>query len=695
MNRKCFWLVPACALWLAACGQQDDAASNAGSPGTSERLAAGAPLTGEYRAPELEALGSAEALAAACGAEVEALRAGIAALEEFDGEPAVASYLEPLNAVLVNAYNMEFAAGTLASVHPDEGVRDAGDGCNQNMSGVLSDFSLSRPIFERVSRIDLAGADPDTQRFVEKLLQSFRLAGVDRDDATRARIRQLNEEITVAGQAFDRNILEAVKYLELDSAGQLGGLPRDYIDAHPPGEDGKIRISTQYPDLFPFMSYAENHELRRRMLVLYETRAYPENEAVLEQLLELRHEFATLLSYDNYAQWVTADKMVGSPRRVETFLGELTGYTAEAQQREYALLLERLRQEQPGAERVEDWQRAWLMEKVQLEQFNVDSKEVRQYFNYEATRDGILLLIQDLFQVEFRPWDAPAWHEDVEAYELWDGDRLVGRFFLDMHPREGKYQHAAVFPIRLGISGEQVPVASLVCNFPSGQGLMQHSQVETFLHEFGHLIHNLFAGDHHWYEISGINTEWDFVEAPSQMLQEWVWDYETVAQFARNADGEPIPRDLLERMEAARDFGLGIGTRRQLSFAALSLGIYNRDPEGLDLKAFSDEVMRRYTLFEPLEENHFYASFGHLNSYSAIYYTYQWSLAIASDLFTRFEAEGLRNVETAGAYRDTVLAPGGARPAAELVSDFLGREISFEPYAERLKRAGLPAGVTE
>jgi thimet oligopeptidase len=264
-----------------------------------------------------------------------------------------------------------------------------------------------------------------------------------------------------------------------------------------------------------------------------------------------------------------------------------------------------------------------------------------------------------------------------------------------MHPREGKYQHAAVFPIRLGIRGEQVPVASLVCNFPSGQGLMQHSQVETFLHEFGHLIHNLFAGDHHWYEISGINTEWDFVEAPSQMLQEWVWDYETVAQFARNADGEPIPRDLLERMEAARDFGLGIGTRRQLSFAALSLGIYNRDPEGLDLKAFSDEVTRRYTPFEPLEENHFYASFGHLNSYSAIYYTYQWSLAIASDLFTRFEAEGLRNVETAGAYRDTVLAPGGARPAAELVSDFLGREISFEPYAERLKRAGMPAGVTE
>ncbi len=402
-----------------------------------------------------------------------------------------------------------------------------------------------------------------------------------------------------------------------------------------------------------------------------------------------------MLGFDNYAQWVTADKMVGSPERVESFLEELSGYTAEPQEREYAMLLARLRQDQPTAERVESWQNSYLQEKISAEDFQVDSKEVRQYFNYQATRDGILRLVQDLFNVQIKPWATEAWHEDVEGYELWDGDRLIGRFFLDMHPREGKYQHAAVAQIRDGISGQQAPLATLMCNFPRGDELMEHSQVVTFLHEFGHLIHYLFAGGHHWSGVSGISTEWDFVEAPSQMLQEWVWDYETIAQFAKNADGEVIPPDLLDRMIAARDFGLGMGTRRQLSLAAMSLGMYNRDPEGLDLKAFTDDMTRRYTKFDPLPEGNFYAAFGHLNGYSAIYYTYQWSLTIASDMFTRFEADGLRNVETAGEYRDKVLEPGGARPAAELVTDFLGREISSKPYADRLSRAGLKAGFDD
>ncbi|HKX55111.1 MAG TPA: M3 family metallopeptidase, partial [Xanthomonadales bacterium] len=413
-------------------------------------------------------------------------------------------------------------------------------------------------------------------------------------------------------------------------------------------------------------------------------------------LLQLRYELAQLLGYENYAQWVTADKMVGSPQRVESFLSELSGYTAEPQQREYDMLLARLRQDQPTAERVQPWQSTYLMEKVSQEQFQVDSREVRQYFNYNASRDGLFALTQELFGVQIKPWaDAPVWQQDVEAYELWDEDVLIGRFYLDMHPRDNKFNHAAAFPLQLGIAGRQTPVSALVCNFSRGNEPMEHSQVITFLHEFGHLIHSLFAGNHHWYEVSGINTEWDFVEAPSQMLEEWVWDYDTIATFARNADGQVIPRDLLDKMKAARDFGLGMNTRRQLSLAAMSMGIYNRDPEGLDLKEFTDNISREYTLLEPMQEGHFYANFGHLNGYSAIYYTYQWSLAIASDLLTHFETEGMRNVETAGAYRERILEQGGAKPAAELVSDFLGRDISFKPYADRLSGAGLPAAAEE
>lgn len=692
MNRIWMTLALCGSFLLAACNGQDPAnVATAVDVKSAEEKPAPIELIADYRAPQLEALQTGDSLNVACQAEVASLNDWRTLLEQFDGQPSVESYLEPYNAVMVSANNMTAAASSLAAISPDEGVRQAGDECSQTLSSVFSDYSLSRPIYERMSQIDLAAADADTQRYVEKLLLAFRLSGVDKDEATRDRIKALNEEITVVGQDFDNNIRDSVLYLELDSVDQLAGLPQDYIDAHQPGEDGKIRISTQYPDLFPFMSYAQSDDLRRQLTELRNNLAYPENQAVLEKLLALRYELANLLGFSNYAEWVTADKMVGSPARVKSFLAELAEYTAGPQEREYAMLLARLQQDQPDATRVESWQGSYLMEKVTAEQFDVDSKQVREYFSYNNTRDGIFLLVQDLFKVQIKPWQTYTWSEDVEAYELWDGDQLIGQFFLDMHPRENKYQHAAAFPLRSGITGVQTPLAALVCNFPTGNDLMQHTQVETFLHEFGHLIHHLFAGEHHWNDVSGINTEWDFVEAPSQMLQEWVWDYDTISQFAKNAAGEPIPRNLLDRMVAARDFGLGMGTRRQLSYAALSMGLYDQNPAGLDIKAFADGISSEYTLFEPLKDGHFYTAFGHLNGYSAIYYTYQWSLAIASDMFTRFQQEGLRNVETAGEYRDLILGQGGAKPAAELVTDFLGREISFKPYADRLSKAGQPA----
>ena len=688
-------------LLLVAC--QRDAATVAGQDAAyPEPTETGQPAPAEpgmdlyaYRSWTIDELPDAEGLTAACEREVSTMQGAIDALEAFADTPGVENYLEALNAQVVGISNMAMAANTFGAVHPDKAVRDAADACSQSLTPIFSDITLSRPIYERVAGIDLSGADAEAKRAVEQLMLTFRLSGVDKDEATRVRIKALNEEIFNIGQEFDRNIRESVKVMDLDSVDQLAGLPQDYIDAHQPDDNGKIAITTQYPDLFPFMDYAEDDSLRRELTILFGNRAYPDNEAVLKKLLDKRFELAQLLGFDNYAQLVTADKMVGSPERVEAFLGELTEYTEETQQAEYDILLARLRQIDPDADKVESWQRRYLMEKVTSEQFEVDSKLVRQYFNYKATRDGILTLVQDLFGVEFRPWDTSVWHESVTAHEMWDGDQLIGRFYLDMHPREGKYQHAAAFPMRNGIASVQVPVATLVCNFPAGDDLMQHDQVVTFLHEFGHLIHNLFAGDHRWDNISGINTEWDFVEAPSQMLEEWVWDYDTISQFARNADGEPIPRELLDRMIAARDFGLGLDTRRQLSFAALSMTLYNRSPEGIDLKGLSDEIINHYTMFAALPEEHFFASFGHLNGYSAIYYTYQWSLAIATDMLTRFEKEGLRNVETAGDYRDKVLAQGGARPAAELVKDFLGREISFKPYADRLSGAGAPRIETQ
>jgi Zn-dependent oligopeptidase len=656
--------------------------------GPSKQSIPDSALTVRYSVIDLQQMQDADSLAALCESEESTLRAHLAELEASTAPPTIDGFYESYNSLVESLNNMASAASSISNVHPDESVRKSAETCIQLLSSVDTDIGLSRPLYDAINGIDQSAADQVTRFSIHKSLLSFKLSGVDKDDKTRARIRELNDEITAIGQEFDRNIREDVRYLTLASADELAGLPQDYIDAHAANEDGDIRISTQYPDFIPFMKYAENDSAREKLLTIYFNRAYPDNREILESLLARRYELAQLIGYKNYAELITADKMVGSPEKVETFLTELTGYTEEGQKRDNAVLLARLRKEMPDATELKRWQISYISEKVRQERYDVDSKIIREYFTYNQTRDGILNLVQDLFQVSIRPWETNTWHEDVEAYELYDGDTLLGRFYLDMHPREGKYQHAAMFPFVKGIEGRQTPVAGLICNFPPGDESMQHAQVVTFLHEFGHLIHFMFAGHQRWDNVSGISTEWDFVEAPSQMLQEWVWDYDTVSTFAKNKEGDVIPRDLLDRMTAARDFGLGMNTRRQLSYAALSMGLYNQDPEGLDIDAFSSGISAEYTGMESMPDTHSYASFGHLNGYSAIYYTYQWSLAIATDMFTQFEDNGLRNVEIAKSYRDNVLAAGGTKPAAKLVTDFLGREISFKPYADRLTGAG-------
>ena len=658
-------------LFLAACG------GDSSPPQTS--------LPVSYDTVALSDIDTAEKMTARCEAGEAGIRERLALLEAFEGAPTVDNFYLPLDSLIATAATLQSYASSLSRVHPDPELRSAGEACDLLINKFFSDLSLSRPVYDATSRIDTANLDAATRYSIEKTLLSYQLAGVDKDEQTRERISALNEEIASIGQEFDRNIREDVRYLELDSVEDLAGLPDDYIAAHPPNDEGKIVISTQYPDVFPFFEYAESDELRKEMRKIYNSRAYPQNDAVLRKLIEARHELAQLAGFDNYAELITADKMSGSPERVAEFLADLKEYTTATQDAEYDVLLERLRQEQPDAERIESWQTSYIRSKVRREQFDVDTRVVRQYFNYDASRDGILTLVQDLFGVNIVPWETDTWHEDVEAFELRDGDEVLGRFYLDMHPRENKYQHAAMFPFVNGIAGQQLPVAALVCNFPRGAEPMQHSQVNTFLHEFGHLLHWMFAGHQDWMNTSGITAEWDFVEAPSQMLEEWIWDYDTISVFAKNAEGEPLPKDLFDRMLAARDFGLGMGTRGQLAYAATSLGLYDRDPAEIDFDEHATDVARTYTKFEPQEGTHFWAAFGHLNGYSAIYYTYQWSKAIATDMFTRFDETGMRNAETAQAYRSKVLAAGGSRPAEESVVEFLGRPISFETYADRLR----------
>jgi thimet oligopeptidase len=265
-------------------------------------------------------------------------------------------------------------------------------------------------------------------------------------------------------------------------------------------------------------------------------------------------------------------------------------------------------------------------------------------------------------------------------------DTVLGRIYLDLHPRDGKYKHAAQFDLVGGITGRRLPEGVLVCNF--SRGLMEHQHVVTLFHEFGHLVHHVLGGDQHWSRFSGVATEWDFVEAPSQMLEEWAWDAEVLRTFAIDADGTPIPAELVARMRAAKDFGKGIFVRNQLFYTAVS-HVFHRDRPA-DQTAAVRELQQRYDAVRYLDGTHFHASFGHLGGYSSAYYTYLWSLVIAKDLFAAFDADDLFAPAAATRYRDRILAPGGSRDAADLVADFLGRPFTFDAFAAWL--ADAPAG---
>ena len=579
-------------------------------------------------------------------------------------------------------------APIMAEANPDPAIREAGDTCQQRTSDVLTRLSLSRPVYERLSSIDTTTLNEREAFLLARTLRDYRRAGIDKDEQTREKVRAINAELAEISTEFSKNLREIQGKVVLESVDALMGMPQDYIDAHQPDENGQITITTDYPDTGPIYSYSPNEALRKQLRTVDSDRAYPENVAPLRKLLEKRYELATLLGYPNWAAYVTEDKMTGSPEVAEAFLSRVETAATDAAGIEYQRLLAKLVETQPDADTVPEWSSSYLAEQIRQSDYALDSQEVRQYFAYDNVRSGIFSLVQDLFGVEIRDWaDAPVWDESVTAHEMYRNGELIGRFFLDMHPRDGKFKHAAAFPIRFGPTSDGVPVGALMCNFPAGDhttGLMEHRQVETFLHEFGHLIHDMFSGQPDFASLSMGNLEWDFIEAPSQMLENWVWDYDTLAKFAVNAEGETIPRELVAKMNAARDFGKGLGTLRQLLYAGVSLNYYNRPPDEVDFDEIWNERQSALSPLESLPDVHRYASFGHLDGYSAIYYTYQWSLAISTDMFTEFEKNGLRDPDTAARYRDNVLAPGSSKPAAELVHDFLGRDWTPEAYEKKL-----------
>lgn len=631
----------------------------------------------------------------------EALKGANAAREALYG----VADITPAEHVLQH-FNRMFAAledasglvAVFAAMAPDKGVREAAEGCEQRVAKFQSEVGLDPRLYAALNsaQAGTVSLDAATQRFFARLVRDFKRAGVDKDAATRARLTAINARFVELSQAYERRVREDRRSVAADPA-QLAGLPEDWRAAHAPGADGKVQVSTDYPDYFPVQKYATDEALRRDLTVAFLNKGYPQNGETLLELLKLRHEFAGLLGFKNWADYTAQDKMVGSANNAAEFIDEVAAVVRPVSDADLKVLLARKKQDRADAQAVQAWDRAYYPNLVRAEKFAFDGQSVRPYFPFEAVKQGLFDVYAELLGVEFKPVpEMEVWHPSVEGWALLVDGKEVGRFYLDLHPRDGKYGHAAVFPMVTGVTGEggtkvRQPLATLVCNFPEptvdaagkvvNPALMEHLEVVTIFHEFGHLIHHLLANRSAWLPQGGITVEWDFAEVPSQILEEWAWDPDVLARFAKHVEtGAPIPADLVKRMRAAEEFGKGLFNQRQVFLAAYSHYLHTADPATLNLDTFTAEMYRRFSPFPAVPEAHDYANFAHLVGYSSMYYTYQWSLVIAKDLFTRFKANGLMHGPTALDYRQKVLEQGGGRDAADMVKDFLGRPYNLDAY---------------
>jgi Zn-dependent oligopeptidase len=616
-----------------------------------------------------------------CADGLQAARDAVARLK--DGEAASAADALRLWDEGARGMGNAAAVGSLFSeVHPDEDVRNRGDAAVQEVHKLDTELRLDRELYDVFAALDVTGLDPQAARLLDKTLTDFRRAGVDRDDETRARIREINEQLTIVGQEFSKNIRDGKRSRRFPPE-RLAGLPQDWLDAHPVDDEGLVTVTTEYPDVIPLRTFCHDAGVRAEMVHAFLNQGWPDNDALLKELFELREELARLVGYDTWADYDAGVKMIGKGKAIPEFIDRISEAAEESGRRDRDVLLARLRQDRPDATTIDGVDFPYYEELVRKEQYEVDAQVVRTYFAFPRVREGLLDVTGRLFDLTYTPVrDAVVWHPDVTAYDVSLAGSTLGRIYLDLHPRDGKFSHAAQFTLTDGLAGRQLPEGVLVCNLP--KGLMEHDDVVTLFHEFGHLVHHILAGRADWARFAGVATEWDFVEAPSQLLEEWAWDAGVLQTFAKNADGEPIPADLVAAMKRADDFGKGYAARTQMFYAALSYWFHTDRPD--DLTEATIALQDRYSMFPYVEDTHMFTAFGHLDNYSSGYYTYMWSLVIAKDLFSAFDTDDLFAPEVAHRYRDLILAPGGARDAADLVEDFLGRPYTFDAYGAWLAR---------
>ncbi len=585
----------------------------------------------------------------------------------------------------------------------------------QEVSPLLSEFGndirLNPDLFARVKAVyeqrGHLNLNPEQATLLDKKYKSFSRNGANLPEDKKKQLREIDKELSKLSLQFGENVLAETHAFELHITDEndLAGLPEGTREAarslaKSQEKEGWI-FTLDHPSYIPFVTYADNRELRKKMAIAFGARAFQNNEfdnqEIVLKIAKLRFERAQVLGYATHAHFVLEERMAETPEKVKSFLSDLLAKAKPAAEKEFAQLTA-FAKELDGIEKLEKWDGAYYSEKLKQQLFSLDDEILKPYFQLEKVLDGAFTVAQKLYGITFEEiFEIDKYHEDVKTYEVKDEDgQLVAVFYADFFPRKGKRNGAWMTSfksqyIKKGIN--ERPHISNVCNFTkpteTKPSLLTFNEVTTLFHEFGHALHGMLANTT-YPSLSGTSVYWDFVELPSQIMENWCYEPEALALFAYHYEtGEMIPMELVNKIKESASFQEGMATMRQLSFGLLDMGWHGQNPTNItDIKTFETEQFASTQLYPEVKENAMSTAFSHIfqGGYSSGYYSYKWAEVLDADAFEYFQEKGIFNKEVATKFKDNVLSKGGTEHPMILYKRFRGQEPKPEAL---LRRAGL------
>jgi len=583
-------------------------------------------------------------------------------------------------------------------VSQDKDLRDASVAADKKLSDFDVELSMRQDVFDNLRAVQEKCGDAlqgETKRYLERMIKLGRRNGLHLSTDVQQQVKDMKKRMSDIAIDFSTHLNEEMTTLEFTEQ-QLVGLPSDFISSLKKSENGCLQVTLKYPHYFPCMKFAQDPETRMKLENAFSSRCIKENTPILEELVELRHKKAILLGYPSHTAFVLDMRMAKTPETVETFSTDLAKKLVPLAEQEMKTFLQ-LKEEECSKHsysfdgKIHMWDYRYYMTRVEEQKYSVDQNKLKEYFPMDVVTTGLLDIYQELLQLKFAQIPgAPVWYDDVTLYSVTDAQtsQLLGYFYLDLYPRDGKYGHAACFGLQPGCmtsdGTRQVSVAAMVANFTKATAdqpsLLTHNEVETYFHEFGHVMHQICA-EAQFALFSGTSVERDFVEAPSQMLENWCWQKESLNRMSKHyKDGSSIPDDLLEKLIASQTANAGVFNLRQLLLGTFDQTIHKTDK--VDTASVFSALSEKILGIKASPGTNMPASFGHLaGGYDAQYYGYMWSEVFSADMFiSRFKKEGIMSPAVGKDYRDYILKPGGSLDADEMLRNFLGREPSQEAF---------------